>query len=115
MEPLPDDLDPGIVPTVLWLRSHGFETTDSGDGSKADTMECAWPCPNVVIQVEPRDLISETNRLRNLVTGLGLAVKPMTEDMDPQHVEIQATYDPADEVAIILVLGLMLPPERLPS
>lgn len=26
-------LDPGIVDAVVWLRAHGFDTTDSGDGA----------------------------------------------------------------------------------
>lgn len=39
----PSELDPGIRDLVVHLRSHGFDTRDSGDGvSKGDRGQ-AWP------------------------------------------------------------------------
>ena len=40
--------DPGIRDVVQALRSLGFDTTDSGDGSKAAWMECALDYQHVV-------------------------------------------------------------------
>lgn len=51
-----DELDPGIRDLVRFLRErHGFNTTDSGDGSKAATMDCAMPFPHVVIKIDGDD------------------------------------------------------------
>ena len=59
-------LDPGIRDVVVKLREQGFETTDSGDGSKADTMGCAWPFPMAVAVVERDHLLAEADRMAAL-------------------------------------------------
>lgn len=61
-----DTIDEGIRDFVKYLVDQGYETTDSGDGSKAATMECALPYPHVFgmvpkeedIKVFAHDLLS---------------------------------------------------------
>lgn len=94
-------LDKGIRKTVQWLRSHGFETTDSGDGTKVATMECALNYPNVTIRLEsPDDLMWEADRLKHCLEAEGIEVEPQSMDNSPF---IQATYDPADGSSTILL------------
>lgn len=97
------ELDPGICWTVQWLREHGFDTCDSGNGSKAGTMECALPYPNVTMRVSPDYLIAETRRLRSLLVETGIDVVPITTDEQPC---IQGSYDPSDDVAIVVLFGV---------
>lgn len=42
-----EEMDPGIRDVVKALNEAGFETTDSGDGSKAATDEDAFAFPHV--------------------------------------------------------------------
>ena len=64
-----EQVDPGIRDVVRTLRDAGFDTTDSGDGSKAATMSCAVPWPMVAAVVDDVDtLLSESRRMR-LVLG----------------------------------------------
>lgn len=88
-----DELDPGIRETVRWMRELGFETIDSGDGSKAGWMEGALDFPHVVARVRPRDMIDESHRL--------LAWCSVKESR--HKVQVEATYDPADCSAILLL------------
>jgi hypothetical protein len=119
-------LDPGIRKTVLWLRAYGFETTDSGDGvskfadapagAPADDNQppptidplsaaCAMPVPNVAITVKPDQLISEARRLRALIAECGETLRPCGPT--DEGCQMQATYDPADESATILLIGFV--------
>ena len=94
-------LDPGIVEVVAFLRRHGFRTTDSGDGrSKGDTMDCALDVPNVAMVCEPGTLLAEADRLRATLEAAGVA---LTTENAPS---IQASYDPVDGSAVVLLLGL---------
>lgn len=97
------ELDPGIRMTVQWLREHNFDTCDSGDGSKAGTMECALPYPNVTMRAAPDKLLAETRRLRMLLVELGVYVVPMTTDEQPC---LSGSYDPADNTAVIMLYGV---------
>jgi hypothetical protein len=106
VEPLTEEqfnaLDPGIRRTVKWLRENGFETTDSGDGSKAATMECALNYPNVAIRIDDPDALQfEADRLYELLSGRDIDLAPQGTDCEPY---IQATYDPADGSAILLLM-----------
>ena len=61
-----DDLDPGIRRTVHWLRAHGFETTDSGDGvSKTQAIFDgeALDVPHAFMKLLPAALVTESMRL----------------------------------------------------
>jgi hypothetical protein len=65
-------LDPGIRRTVAWLRGHGFDTTDSGDGvtkfaTGAMEPEDLCDVPHVVMVTTLEALFPEANRLRNLL------------------------------------------------
>lgn len=61
MEPINyDDLDPGIRDVVIMLRNAGFNTCDSGDGSKANTMACAVEYPHVAALTEPDAMIEQS-------------------------------------------------------
>lgn len=101
-------LDPGIRDTVAFLRDNGFETTDSGDGSKADTMECALPVPNVAMVVHPHKLVAEADRLAQLIMATG---HPLAEcgDDDAATAEIQASYDPVTRTGVIVAINFVVP------
>ena len=88
----PLELDDGVREMVIRLRSHDFNTTDSGDGSKHGSMAGALPYPHVVMEVEPDDLLSECDRLTCLVNDPGW--------------QVEGTYIPdarSKGIAIILV------------
>jgi len=105
------ELDPKIRRTVKWLRSQGYDTCDSGDGSKAGTMECAMSVPNVFMDVEkPIDVISEADRLHALLLPL-LGEPEVSEENGPSWM-VQTNYSPFDGIALIELYGVsddMLP------
>jgi len=97
----PDDLDPGVRDLVVWLRDLGFDTTDSGDGSKVDTMECAVPFPMVAIRVR-RDEQPQVraNYLYEMLRRAGV-------EFDLDGVGVELSYDPHDQIAVLVVRGVM--------
>jgi len=63
-----EELDSGIRDIVRKLREAGFETTDSGDGSKYDTMGGALAYPHVFIEVpDAGSIIDEAHRAATLL------------------------------------------------
>lgn len=110
--PLAEDeiaaLDPGIRRTVVWLREHGFETSDSGDGiSKLAAGDSeALEVPHVVMEVHKHDLIEEADRLTRILSEERSIEVAQTSAQPGAAPEIQASYDPANEIAIIVLLGL---------
>lgn len=94
-------LNPGIRATVEWLNRHGFQTTDSGDGETHE-FTCDLPYPYVHITVPARFLVSEIDRLVELLRGRGVVVQPMDEDCSVPC--LQGTYDPADGVGGVISL-----------
>jgi hypothetical protein len=62
-----EQLDAGIRDVVRLLRGFGFETCDSGDGSKYPEMECAAPFPMVACVVDPKLIIIEANRMQDVL------------------------------------------------
>ncbi len=105
-----DDLDystltPGIRRTVALLRSLGFRTTDSGDGvtNVQAGMEGAMTRPNVYIRVRPERLIAECLRLRYALRSRRVPVDVQGPDDAPC---IQGMYDPCDDSAGILLMGV---------
>ena len=100
-------LCPGIRRTVGFLRSKGFETTDSGDGYSNEGMEGAMPFPNVAITCNPADLISEARRLMRVLAEVGVVVEPLGPDEDgPQAPHIEVNYDPSNDIGFIMLLYL---------
>jgi hypothetical protein len=88
----------GVRELVRWLNDHGFETTDSGDGSHhAAGMEGAMPCPMVAMVVDQPDrkLVDEADRLFALVGDRGIHCP-----------HIQASYDPCDGSGILLLTNV---------
>lgn len=73
-----DELDPGIVEVVRYLRQRGYDTTDSGDGLTKyqrgiaeEGDPCYMPVPHVVCLLTPnhRHLIASAGLLRVLLVG----------------------------------------------
>jgi hypothetical protein len=92
-----EDIDVGVRVLVRRLRAKGFDTCDSGDGTKTG-MGCARDHAHVTIQVKPDDLVSEARRLRDEVGYVGVfRLGPIGSG----GWSIQATYDPCDESAFI--------------
>lgn len=91
--PLPDDINPGILTTVQWLRSHGFHTVDSGDGKTHDC-ECDLPVPYVHMRVAAENMVAECRRLARLLGSEWIAVQPM--DAENSVPCLQCSWDVAD-------------------
>lgn len=61
-------LDDGVRDLVRRLREAGFNTTDSGDGSKYPHMGCAVPWPMIAIfGDEPENMIEDRVKLKELL------------------------------------------------
>ena len=106
-----EELDPGIRKTVLWLRSLGYETTDSGDGKTKPTGgdECALTFPHVVIRVRPYQLQPVADGLMEMLRfHHGVEVTPMTPEASASAPTptIEASYNPADGIAIVMLYGV---------
>lgn len=102
-------IDPNIRRVVALLRAYGFDTTDSGDGSKYPEMGCALPMPNVFARVKNKNtLVAKADRLRGLIAHRVGEPKEM-ESGPSWHVE--ATYSPGGPsmVALFGVDDSMLP------
>lgn len=99
-------LNPGIRKTVEWLRSEGFVTTDSGDGetNPAEGMEDALEFPHVIMVVRQEEIVQEAERLMGLLDDKGIEILPMSDDGSQPAIE--ATYDPADESAVLMLFGV---------
>ena len=100
-------LDPGIRRTVSWLRRHGFETTDSGDGiSKmidATPEDGVLNTPHVVMVIDPFRMEADSHRLLDLFDDHGVTLRVQGSKDD--GVQILASYDPADRVAVLMLTG----------
>lgn len=99
-----EQLDPGIRKVVRWLRENGFNTTDSGDGETKSDGARVFDMPHVAIRCTRRDLITEADRLEDLI------VTHLRHCYDGIHIE--GTYDPGDRSCVLLLLRLsdwMLP------
>ena len=97
-----DMLNPGIRETVRWLRSLRFETVDSGDGETHE-YECDRDEPYVVMHCYGHEELKENaDGLMRALMDLGITVSPV--GMGPVY--IQATYDPADGLAFIDLVGV---------
>lgn len=86
-----DHIDPGVRAHVRALNDAGFETTDSGDGSKSGWMEGAVEWPHVVCVVEPGALVADAHRCAEV-----LALPPFGAGWT-----VEASYSPHDGVAML--------------
>ena len=106
------ELDKGIRDTVMWLREKGFDTTDSGDGvSKATEqpdMTFVMEYPHVAMKVDPAKMHAEADRLWDLLTDTGIDVFATSEveEQEMPVVNVEATYFPASQSALILLTGV---------
>lgn len=100
----PEDLDPDIRHTVMWLRSLGFDTTDSGDGrSKAELIASgdALDFPHVFMACPPAELHAEADRLhaelrKRLWSKVALC----------EPIAIEANYAPIDGSGVLVLRGV---------
>jgi len=95
-------LDAGVRRLVTALNAHGFQTSDSGDGRSkwldGSADETCLDIPHVAIGLKAaHQIIVESQRLLAVLDALAL---PGTE------FQVQATYDPRDHSAVIMVYGL---------
>ncbi len=107
-----EELDPGIRYTVLWLRSEGFDTTDSGDGESKlvgdDSYPGALSFPHVVLSVPPSNLYAEADRLWERLIQIGIDVQATFMDNEQlvPRVNVEATYFPGSKTSMILLTGV---------
>lgn len=100
------ELDPGIREFVRFLRMHGFDTSDSGDGVSKHPEARGFDSTHVAITVEPARLCLEADRLMALLQQQGLEPMPLGPDED-DSLTIEATYNPAEfGYALILVMNI---------
>lgn len=100
-------LDPGIRRTVAWLRDHGFDTTDSGDGvTKLETgvmdPEDVLDVPHVVMVTEPDELVTWAKRLAHELSARGIDLVPEGRG-EPT---LSASYDPANGSSVLILYGV---------
>jgi len=108
-----EDLDPGIRDVVAWLRSEGFNTTDSGDGVTKlqgdNPYEGALEIPHVFMAVDNDKLFSEADRLLKVMEdkGIDLTETVLLEgDQEAPAINIEATYFPTIKMATITLTGV---------
>lgn len=107
LKDLPSDINPGIRKTVEWLRGHGFNTCDSGDGETHDH-ECDLPVPYVHMIVDDSViLVDEANRLSALLCDIGINIEPCNEDGTAKM--IHAAYDAGNRIATMSLFNVKLP------
>jgi hypothetical protein len=99
-----DGLDDGVRDLVVWLNEQGFETTDSGDGSKYGEMEGAMDCPMVAIVTTDDYLVHDADKLLALLENQGV---DFPQDIVEGLPAIQATYNPIDQTGIILLTDIL--------
>lgn len=99
-------LDAGIRDTVRWLRARGYHTSDSGDGTKAGEMDCAWPVPMVVIQVPRDELAKVCDAIASELQARGISLsEPNTDPYTPGAIVLHGSYDPRSKAEGVIVLS----------
>lgn len=106
------NLSPGIRDLVVWLNARGFTTVDSGDGTNFEGgMGCAVPFAMIAIKTRPIQLIDDARSLMCLLEDRGVSFKPPANPSEQLIEEscwptIQATYNPQDRQAIIVLYNV---------
>jgi len=98
-----EELQPGIKMTVEWLRGHGFNVMESGDGKSGLETESNMAYASMV--VEPSEnLVSETRRLVVLLAERGIRCSDdLEDDVSPF---VFAAFEPALDQAVIDVCNV---------
>lgn len=94
-------IQPTMRDTVLWVRSLGFNTTDSGDGitNVEAGMEGAIGIAHVFMVIaSDSTAFGEADRLWEAVCEKGLGERP--------DVDVQMGYSPKDEVTTLCLFGV---------
>mgnify|MGYP001563393018 CR=1 FL=1 len=96
----PATIQPTMIKTVTWLRSLGFNTTDSGDGviNVGLGMEGALPMPHVFMVVAKDSMFHDADSLWTIVklrfaahiSGIG----------------VECSYSPEDQKCILALYGV---------
>lgn len=97
-------LNPGIIKTVAWLRSQGFDTCDSGDGV-THAMEGDAEFSYVAVKSEPYYLVRTAENIATALRNVGIEIV-QTGAEEEGGVSIIATFDAADRAAIVIVVGI---------
>jgi hypothetical protein len=98
--------DLGVRELVERLQAAGFRTTDSGDGVSKPAEQRTMDIPHVCIHPDAEELISEANLVALFLRDRGVTLEPLGPDSPEDHPRVEASYDPASGVALILVLGV---------
>lgn len=102
-----DELSPGIRHLVRALNEHGFETTDSGDGTNfKEGMECSVPYPMVVVQ--SRTNMGPTYEAECVWEFLIRIGVPMGETNANGNVrDVEATYSVHSDSSFVIVTHVL--------
>ncbi len=119
-----NELDPGIRRTVAFLREHGFDTTDSGDGVSKFQPDSRWyvpddpeawsQAPHVVIRTTPDALVGLTSAVYESLVAHGInfdGPATLEEAMESMPPSVEGSFRPGEKVggepiAIVAVLGI---------
>lgn len=102
-----DLLDPGVRRLVRFMRRRGFATTDSGDGTR-EGLPGDRAHAYVAVRSSAAALAEDSRRVRDHLAGVGVKLGPVGTLPC-----LQATYCPADDVAVLVLTGVLdgdLPP-----
>lgn len=103
----PAELDPGIRRVVVWLRSLGCRTTDSGDGASKPDDARVLNFPHVYLVVSKSAFFATVHRLEAAIDALGIDPGEWDQDVDlcpPGLVLVEGQY--GSGVCTISVTGL---------
>jgi len=96
VEKIIDQVSPNLQSAVRFLWNHGFETTDSGDGTNFENgMEGAIPYDHVAIQMQDNMLSKIPHRTEEL--------QVLLDRNGCGSILVEATYFPRERICIILV------------
>lgn len=99
-------MNAGITKVLQWLRGHGFQTTDSGDGATGDHA-CDLGFPYVHIPVSPVSMVTEALRLKVALEGIGIDSQPLGPDSEVlRDVIIDIHWNPCSTHAVISLFNV---------